>query len=150
MSLDVYLELEVEPVGVTGSGIFVRENGQTREITRVEWDERYPARDPVVVAPDDDNHTVFHANITHNLNTMAEAAGIYKALWRPEEVNIETAEQLIAPLRTGLAWLQTEPEHFKQFNPQNGWGDYNGLVEFIADYLRACTRYPAAKVRAWR
>lgn len=27
---------------------------------------------------------IFSANITHNLNAMAEAAGIYKHLWRPE------------------------------------------------------------------
>lgn len=35
---------------VCGSGIFVRENGATREITREEWDRRNPGREPVVVA----------------------------------------------------------------------------------------------------
>ena len=31
---------------------------------------------------------VFSANITHNLGKMADEAGIYKALWRPDEVEI--------------------------------------------------------------
>lgn len=32
-----------------GSGIFVRENGALREITRGEWDAKYPGREPVSV-----------------------------------------------------------------------------------------------------
>jgi hypothetical protein len=35
-----------EPVG---SGIFVRENGAAREITREEWDRRHPGADPFVI-----------------------------------------------------------------------------------------------------
>ena len=30
---------------------------------------------------------VFTANITHNLTKMADSVGVYKALWRPEEIN---------------------------------------------------------------
>lgn len=29
---------------------------------------------------------VYAANVTHNLNRMADAAGIYLPLWRPEEM----------------------------------------------------------------
>lgn len=38
---------------------------------------------------------VFSSNITHNLNAMAEAAGIYRQIWRPEEIGIKTAVELI-------------------------------------------------------
>lgn len=31
---------------------------------------------------------VFWANITHNLGRMADEAGIYKHLWRPEEIGM--------------------------------------------------------------
>ena len=31
----------------------------------------------------EENEEVFSANITNNLNKMANAAGIYDALWRP-------------------------------------------------------------------
>src|ERR1700690_72680 len=67
---------------------------------------------------------LYSANITHNLNKMAEAAGIYQHLWHPDEIGIEKAAQLIEPLKEGLQLLESKPEHFQQFNPQNGWGSY--------------------------
>lgn len=94
--------------------------------------------------------TVFSANITHNLNKMAGEAGIYEALWRPEEVGITTAVQLIEPLRKGLALLRSDPERFKKLNPKNGWGDYDGLVRWVAEYLEACEANPDATVEADR
>lgn len=90
--------------------------------------------------------TVFDWNITHNLNSMAEDAGIYKHLWRPEEIAISKARQLIAPLTEGLALLESDPERFRKFNPKNGWGDYEGLVKFVRAYLEACTENPDAEI----
>jgi hypothetical protein len=153
MSLDVYLELEGQKVPKTGSGIFIRENGSTREISQEEWYEKNPDRDPVVLlfeSEEEDTSRVYHANITHNLNTMANDAGIYKYLWRPDELGIVVAKELIKPLEEGLALLKSEPARFKQFNPKNGWGTYEGLVEFVDSYLEACKKYPEAKVSVWR
>lgn len=148
MSLDVYLTVpETVP---NGSGIFIRENGQQRELTRAEWDAKFPGIEPVVAVTNDDNHCVYSANITHNLNEMAEAAGIYTVLWRPEEALITTAAQLISPLRQGLDLLRTEPEHFKKYNAPNGWGVYTHLVRFVEEYLAACEQYPHAIVSVSR
>lgn len=90
--------------------------------------------------------TIYDANITHNLNKMAEEAGIYKHLWRPEEIGITKAQQLVAPLREGLSLLRSDPERFKKFDPENGWGDYSGLVNFVRSYLSACEENPSATV----
>ena len=146
MRLDVYLE-RVEPV-VPGSGIFVREDGATREITREEWDARFPGCEPVVAEVDPER--VFSLNITHNLGEMAEAAGIYHHLWRPEEIGITTAEQLVEPLATGLQRLRADPIGFKRYDSPNGWGTYDGLVRFVSAYLDACREHPSATVRVWR
>ena len=73
--------------------------------------------------------SVFDYNITHNLGKMAEAAGIYQYLWRPEELNITTAGELIEPLTKGLQRLKNSPDHFRTFEPDNGWGSYDGLVK---------------------
>jgi len=81
---------------------------------------------------------VFDANITHNLGEMASHAGIYTALWRPEEIGITTAKELAPILEKGLIDLKADPERFKKFNPANGWGDYDGLVRFVEKYLAAC------------
>lgn len=92
----------------------------------------------------------FDRNITHNLNRMAEAAGIYMYLWRPDEILITTAAQLIEPLAAGLEKLRADPEGFRQYNPPNGWGSYEGLVDFVATYLAACRENPTAAVRVSR
>jgi hypothetical protein len=85
-------------------------------------------------------------NITHNLNEMASEAGIYEALWRPDEIGITKAAQLIEPLKAGLDNLESDPERFQNLNPSNGWGSYEGLVSFVRDYLQACEETPDAEV----
>jgi hypothetical protein len=93
---------------------------------------------------------VYSRNITHNLNKMAMEAGIYEALWRPEEIGIVRADQLIEPLTVGLDKLKADPEHYQKFNAPNGWGMYEHFVPFVEDYLQACKENPDAEVRACR
>lgn len=151
MSLDVYLELD-EPIAVTqGSGIFIRENGQNKEISLEEWQDRFPDANPIVIKPTTtETKEVYSANITHNLTTMADKCGVYELVWRPDENGIFYANQLIEPLMKGIADLKTRPEYFKKFNPKNNWGSYEGFLQFLEEYLDACIHYPKAKVSVWR
>lgn len=120
MSLDVFLK------GPTPKLTRCECCGQEREVDEVEY--------------------LYDANITHNLSTMADRAGIYHHLWRPDAINIHKAAALIQPLTEGLERLKSDPEHYKAFNPSNGWGNYNNLVSFVSQYLAACKEYPAAEV----
>lgn len=146
MSLDVYLDIEEKK---SKQKIFIRENGQNKEITREEWDLRFPGKEPVT-AEIEDNGWVYSANITHNLTIMANKANIYEALWRPDENGYKQAKDLILRLEHGLRNLRSNPEYFKQFNPENGWGTYEGLIDFVEKYLEACKKWPNAKVSVWR
>lgn len=145
MSLDIYLTLKGETSDDLGSGIFIRENGQTKEISRLEWNEKFPDREPVIANQKYEDE-VYQCNITHNLNTMAKEAGIYKHLWRPDEIGIIKASDLIEPLRKALTLLESDPERFKAFNPSNNWGNYDGFVNFVKEYQAACVRWPAAEI----
>lgn len=127
MSLDVYL---TEPIA--------------------EADRERPHHCESCTCKGEDTREVYWANITHNLGGMADAAGIYKALWRPEEIGITTAGQLIEPLTHGLALLRADPTHFEQFNAKNGWGLYEDFVPWVAAYLRACEEHPTATIRVSR
>lgn len=89
---------------------------------------------------------VYSANITHNLQKMADAAGIHKCLWRPEEVSIHQAHQLIEPLKSGLEKLQSCPAWYQQYDSPNGWGLYIHFVPFVEEYLKACEEHPSAFV----
>jgi len=95
---------------------------------------------------DNNDVEVFWKNITHNLNTMADKAGIYKALWRPEEIGAKKAKDVIKLLERGLKELKSRPEYFKKFNPPNGWGDYEGFLKFVESCLEACKKYPNAEI----
>ena len=148
MSLDVMLH--GAPAKSPGTGIFVRESGSTRELTWEEWHEHHPGQEPVVFRPDgaddEESDPIFSLNITHNLRTMAIEAGIYEHLWRPEEIGIERASQLVGPLREGLELLRSDPARFEAFNSPNGWGMYEHFVPFVAEYLAACEAFPDALV----
>lgn len=151
MSLSVYLVVKDKIVKPSSSGIFVRENGQTKEITQEEWNAKYPDKSPVKIEQEEtETNEVFWANITHNVGGMASIAGIYEALWRPDEINIEKANQLIEPLRQGLHNLKIDPEKYKELNPKNGWGSYDGLVSFVENYLNACYEFPNSEVKVSR
>lgn len=93
---------------------------------------------------------VYTRNITHNLNSMADEAGIYTHLWRPEEIGITKAEQLVQPLEEGLKLLKSDPKRFRKFNAPNGWGVYENFVEFVEGYLAACKEHPNATVEVDR
>lgn len=92
----------------------------------------------------------YTANYTHNLGAMAKETGLYMPLWRPEEIGITKAAQLIAPLRKGLAVLRDDPRRFEKMNPANGWGSFRTFVPWVERYLAACEAYPDADVSVSR
>lgn len=152
MSLDVYLK-PADPIIKKSTGIFIRQDGSTKEVTVEEWNQLNPDRMIQVGDFEESEYEsdyVYEANITHNMGKMAAECGVYDVVWSPDENNITTAHQLVQPLTEGLKKLKSDPEHFKQFNPQNKWGNYNALVLFLENYLEACTQYPDAMVEVSR
>lgn len=92
----------------------------------------------------------YWANITHNLGAMADEAGIYKALWRPDENGFTNAGQIVQILESGLEKMKKNPAHFSKFNASNGWGTYRDFVPWLEKYLAACKEYPDAFIRISR
>lgn len=148
MSLDVYLTVPGAKIEHSAQ-IFVRENGSKRTISREEWDALSPGVEPVALK-ESTSECVYSANITHNLSRMASEAGLYDELWRPNEVGITTARQLIEPLAKGFALLTSDPARFEKFNAENGWGLHKNFVPFVGNYLKACVDNPDAIVSVWR
>lgn len=91
---------------------------------------------------------VHDQNITHNLNRMAEAAGIYRAVWHLD--GIKTASDLIPILEKGIADMEQRPEYFSTFNAPNGWGMYEHFLPWLRKLLDACRENPMAEVSVSR
>jgi len=93
---------------------------------------------------------VFTANITHNLGKMAEAAGIYNPLWRPDENGFEHAKDIIDILEKGLIELENNPEKYRKYDSENGWGLYIHFVPFVEKVINACKEFPESTINACR
>ena len=163
MSLDVYLDLPIvdewtdeEADAVVNRLDIFDLRGLLKAVRQHSREDGEAFRRPVLdeayriglVGPR--KRTVYSANITHNLNKMADAAGIYMHLWRPEEIGITKAAQLIIPLREGVNRLNADPVKFRQYNSPNGWGMYEHFVPFVEQYLAACEENPDAEVSVSR
>lgn len=100
--------------------------------------------------------SVYDGNITHNLGQMARHVHVgsgltlYDVMWRPDEHNMQFAHQISEYLDEAFNVLLSEPEFFKTFNPENGWGTYDGLVNFVYAYRNACWDTPDAELRVSR
>lgn len=113
---------------------------------------------------------VYHSNITHNLNIMAEKAGIYNAIWRPyrlspdfnpeekdfnaesefEESVIIKASDIIDIVEKGFEDMKARPDYYMQFDSPNGWGLYKNFLPWIFNYLEACKKCPDAIIEVSR
>ena len=149
MSLDVYLTTPGVKHVRRSTRVCARVDGRTRDLTPEECAARWPDALPVEEQVWE-SEEIYHGNVTHNLGKMAKAAGLYEALWKPDEIGITTAWQLVPLLELGLAQLRAEPDRYRLFNPHNGWGNYEQLVAFTEEYLSACREWPDAVVEAWR
>lgn len=152
MSLDVYLIKDTIRT-VPGTGIFVKENGTTRQITKEEWDDIFPGCEIAYFSSEStdviftESDYVFDGNVTHNLVPVAKVVGLVNVLWEPEKIGITKAHELIPLLTEGLKQLKEKEAECRAVAPVNRWGTYKGLVKFVTDYLEACKENPEATVR---
>jgi hypothetical protein len=103
--------------------------------------------------------SVFDTNITHNLGKMASQVQIewngisctlYQVLWRPDELGFTQASEISELLDFGWNELLANPEKFKEYNPPNGWGNYDNLCNFVYQYRNACWDNPNAQIEISR
>lgn len=85
-------------------------------------------------------------NATGNLIPMWSKAGCYDALYKSDGKEVW---EILPALEIALKDLIAKPEEYKLLNPKNGWGDYEGAVEFLDNLLYTFRRYPKAIVRVW-
>lgn len=101
---------------------------------------------------------VYSDNITHNLGKMAtqvvlsNGVTLYEILWRPDECNppYTKAREIADLLDEAFNILLSDPEEYKKYNPENGWGTYDGLVNFVYKYRNACWDNPDAEIGVCR
>lgn len=155
MSLDLYI-ISKKPVKHNGTGIYIRVNGQNKELTYEEVNKLYP-NTPVDNITTEDN-IFWHSNITHNLGKMTaqcicecpNKVSLYQLLWRPEEIDLLgkggiLTSSYIKALSICLNDLKEHKDFYEKFNPDNGWGNYDSLVNFTESFVNAVNKIPQDK-----
>jgi hypothetical protein len=89
---------------------------------------------------------LYWANITHNLGAMAKAAGIYQALWRPEEINATQAKDIVDIVKDGLIDMALNPSVYEKYDSPNGWGLYKHFLPWVSKYYEALRDNPEAYI----
>ena len=157
MSLDLYLVTKT-PIKHRGTGVYVREDGQTKELETVEEvKQHFPDADLSGIHEYEyEDNKYYHNNITHNLNHMAaevrvnEEISLYKLLWYPNNWGFDYPSiEYKTYLKECLEYLEVHPEELKEYNPENGWGNYEQLVEFTRSYYNAIERIPEDKLEEY-
>jgi len=97
-------------------------------------------------------HELADFNITHNLGRMAKEAGIYECLWHPNEHGMVTPrpKDIVKTLSSGIELMKEDPERFRKFDAENGWGTYSNFLPWLENVLEACLEYPNARISVSR
>ena len=81
-------------------------------------------------------------NYTYNVSPMYRAAGI-DGLGSLDGMRGSEAARL---LDKAIVHMETNRAQHERMNPSNGWGDYNGALNFLRKIRMACGDYPNAYV----
>lgn len=148
MSLDLTLTTR-KPIIRKGTGVFIREKGETRELQTIEEVRaHFPDSDiSGIEVREYETNAIFDENITHNLGRMAENIygdnySLYTLLWRPEEKGFTKVNKCyIENISECLAYMLIHRKELEQYNPENGWGNYEGLLRFVTKLAYALSEW---------
>jgi hypothetical protein len=71
-------------------------------------------------------------------------------LWRPDEHGLETTDSIVGYITVGVRYMEEHAADLEQYNPSNGWGSYDWLLNFARCVGSACLFNPGCKIEANR
>jgi len=80
-------------------------------------------------------------NYTHNTNQMIRKAGFTE--W-PYDVDGMDGITFTKKLGDAITSLNDDPDKFTAMNPENGWGDYVGILDILREIHEVAVKFPSA------
>lgn len=56
------------------------------------------------------------------------------------------AEQAVGPLSQAVLKMRADPDAYLLMEPSNGWGSYDGAMEFMSRVLKFCRQHPGLTI----
>ncbi|MFD9950823.1 hypothetical protein ACFWYW_58985 [Nonomuraea sp. NPDC059023] len=96
-------------------------------------------------APEDEWPTAIDVgNYTANVSVMWRTALGGTSLRAFDGANAgESAPALAAAVKA----MEGDPECYREMNPPNGWGNYEGALDYLRALAEACATHPKCKIR---
>ena len=99
--------------------------------------------------------------ITHNLNKIVDECGklvgkeYYELVWKTDELlGVDNGKvpvsDVLHRLPTLIADLIKHENDLVQYLPSNGWGTFEGLIDFLCRYLSECYKHKDAYIYCCR
>lgn len=83
----------------------------------------------------------FDRNMTSNVAPMWRKAGVDL-----REFQGLLAGRVIDSLNAAIDNMTNYPEDYRAMNPENGWGSYEGALDFLTSLRDACQKFPRAEI----
>jgi hypothetical protein len=80
---------------------------------------------------------IFDRNYTYNIAGIAKEAG-----FSVRDFDDKSGAEIVAILEPAIERMQKDPEHFRQFEPSNGWGDFDTFLELLESLLTITKKNP--------
>ncbi|MFB5759013.1 hypothetical protein [Paenibacillus medicaginis] len=77
-------------------------------------------------------------NYTYNVSPMYRRAMGFTI----GDLHRRSAADVAIILTDGIITLTNKPALYKEMNPENGWGNYEGAINFLAQIVKNCLLYP--------
>ena len=90
----------------------------------------------------EETEVAYVGSYTYNVGDMyREALGFSLG-----ELDGKNACDSLDILDKGIKDMQANPDKYKKMNPENGWGNYEGALEYLLNIRHQCHRYPKCTI----
>jgi hypothetical protein len=91
-----------------------------------------------------DEYEVWSGNYTSNMSYAWYEVGILINFWGDGDY---LARDVSESVRAGIEKIENNLDHFRQGEPENGWGSVAGMLErFLVPMFDAMERWPEARI----
>lgn len=147
MSLDLYI-ISKKPITKKGTGVYIRENGETRELETVEEVKKYFPNAEDIEEKTYTTDEIWRGNMTHNLGRMAEKVcpgkrSLYTLFWHPSETRV--TDRWVSDVMECFVELSRNKSYYKPMEEENRiteengnsyiWGTYESLYKFTRSLI---------------
>lgn len=63
------------------------------------------------------------------------------------DFNHVPCSEAAGPLAEAVRRMEADPDTYREMNPPNGWGDYEGALAYLRRLSEACATHPKCRIR---